>query len=252
MERHVETERLHSGGVVANSLQRETEGRSREIADAKVDQNRCQQCRVVQRNRVGDRIADDRRHGHASDAPVPGENGDLSKEIKDDHGDRERDHQEVNAVAARGDGATEKAEGSGDDDPDSSRRERVPTEVLSARGVNQVCHREAGDGIDPGLAERDHAAVAGQEDETRCGDPEPQRLGKDLCEREAVDDRGRTCQEQHQRADGHDLRDPDLPAGNAGDEWGGRAGSAQAGRPNRPSGRTASTATTSTKVSRIA
>src|SRR5207302_1899462 len=84
---------------------------------------------------------------------------------------------------------------------------------------------------------RDHAAIARKEDEARGGDPEPQRLGENLGKSEAVDDRRRACEEQHQRTVSNQLGDPDTPASDGVDRWGGGGScDAQAGRPERSSG----------------
>ena len=179
--------------------------------------------------------------GHTSYAPVPRQSGDLGEEIENDHRDRQRDHQEVDAVAARCNGAAQDSKKRGDDNAGGGRGERVPAQVLAARGMDEVRHREAGDGVDPGLPKRDHPAVAGKEDEARGGYTQPQGLGQDLGEREAVDDRRRAGEKKNQRAKGDQLRNPDAAAD-----------AAHAGRPNKPSGRTARTATTRMNVSRIA
>src|SRR5260370_11269608 len=115
--------------------------------------------------------------------------------------------------------------------------------------MHQVRHRESRNRKDAGLSERDHAAVAGEEDQAGGRDSQPEGLGHDLAEDEAREDGGGAGQKQQQQTD----RDPPLdlisPRSLRDRDGGSRA---QAGRPNRPSGRTARMATTRTKMTRMA
>src|SRR6266852_1251782 len=56
VERHVEAERLHSGWIVADALERKTERRSREVADAGVNEDRGQQRGVIERKGIATAI----------------------------------------------------------------------------------------------------------------------------------------------------------------------------------------------------
>ena len=83
--RHVVSERLHSGWIVADALHREPERRSSQIAYAQVDEDGGHERDVVEGNRIEDGVADQVRAGHAADSAVSGKGGDLGEEIEDDH-----------------------------------------------------------------------------------------------------------------------------------------------------------------------
>ena len=178
----------------------------------------------------------------------------LGREVVDEHRERQRQHQEVDPLAARGDEAERQPDEHGDDDCADDRRPRRPGRGVAAVGGHEVRVRQAGGPVDRHLAERDHPAVGGQEDQAGRGEAQPQRLREDLRDPEVRDE------QREDREHGHHAGKT-QPAGPAeGGMVGGlglgldRRGvrrKAHAGLPNRPSGRTASTTTRSANVSRI-
>ena len=196
VQRNVEAERAHAVGLVAQALHGQPEGRADQVADAEEDQHRGGQGHVEERDGIGARVADERGQLRRVDAAEARQLGDLGEEVVDEHAERERDHQEVDAHAARGHGAEEQARQRGYQQRRDDRHPRVPGGVEPAVGRHQIGEHHAGDGVETDLAQRDHARVARQEDEARGGDAEPQRLREDDADEVVREDQRREDEEQ--------------------------------------------------------
>ena len=140
-----------------------------------------------------------------SDAADPAEAGDarhLAEDEVADHREHERDHQEVDAVAAAGERAEEQREEHRDDERHHDARAICPAEVQALRVAvgRAVADREAGDAVEGQLGERHHAAVGRQEDQARRDDAEDQHLGQQRRDPvRAEDQRARAADERAPR-----------------------------------------------------
>jgi hypothetical protein len=239
VQRHVEAERAHAGRLVADALQPQPEGRARERAEPQEHQHRDHERDEIARERVALRAADDARELDAVDAAEAREPRDLREEVEDQHAEGERDHQEVDPLAAGRDPAEAEPDQRRDHQRGHERDVWVPRCRHAAVGEHEVRVGHARDSVDPDLRERDHPAVGGEEDQARGRDSQPQRLRQDHVEEEVRHEQRRDRGETDDRR----QHGPGQPPG--------RHRGVHAGLPNSPSGRTASTPTSSAKVTMI-
>ena len=178
VERDVVAERAHAHRVVAHALQRQAERRAHEVAQQREHEHREHERDVVEAVRVRVGVADDVRRRDAADAAEARELRDLAEEQVRDHAERERDHEEVDADAARG----ERAEDERDARCRTRARARRPIQGFQPRSSpfvfarRRVAEREACDAVDRDLGERDHAAVGREERQAGRDDAEQQHL----------------------------------------------------------------------------
>ena len=241
MHLDVVAEGAHPDRVVPRSLEREPEGRASEIEDAHEREHRDRQRDVIEGRRVRDGVAEETRQFNVVHAPVTRELGHLAEEVEDHDPEREGDHQEVDPLAARRDRAEDQADDDSSDDSDQDREPRIDRRRDPPVGGDQVRHREPRDPEHAHLGERDHAAVAREEDHAHRHQPEPEGLRQEHAIEEVGEDQRR--EQQHR---GHESHAQPPESGHAA-----RGGGAHAGLPKSPYGRTARTATTSPNVSRI-
>ena len=100
MEGNVVAERAHPRWIVANALEGDPERGPYHVAQQRVHPHRGHQTGVVQRVRTGDWVANEPRPRDAADAAEPAQGRHLPEEVEDQQRQRERDHQEVDAIAA--------------------------------------------------------------------------------------------------------------------------------------------------------
>ena len=169
---HVVAERPHARRVVADALEREPERCADEVAQERVDAAESDERDVEEAwpaPATGCRRAPAR--STLFTPPKPERSRHLREEEVGEHRERERDHQEVDAVAPARDRAEEEADApSPRGSPTSVAEPRVPGDGRAAVGRDEVRHREAGDPVQRDLAERDHPDVAGEEDQAHGGD----------------------------------------------------------------------------------
>src|SRR4051794_32431933 len=159
VQRHAVAERAHAHRVVADALHRQPERRPGGVTQPGVAAERDEHRDEVQPLRVAVRV-DPVRHRDAADAAEPGQVGHLPEEQVGDHAEDERDHQEVDAVAAAGDRAEQQRDEERDGERDDHAGQLGPAEVeaLCVAVRRQVAEREAGDPVDRHLGKRHHAA----------------------------------------------------------------------------------------------
>ncbi len=241
VQRDVVAQRAHAHGVVADALQRQAERRARDVAQGHVDQRGHRQRHEVQAigmrgaaEEVGDR--------DPADAAEARHDRDLAEEQVRDHGEDQRDHQEVDAVAAAGQRAEDDRHHERHCQRDHDAGDLRPPEVQALRVAvgGQVAQREARHAVDGRLRQRHHPAVRRQEDQARGHDAEEQHLGQQRRDPVLGEDQRREQREQDQ----HRPCDPVRGEPRA-------ARCVHAGRPKSPRGRTASTMASRTKVKMI-
>ena len=104
-----------------------------------------------------------------------------SEEEVCDHGEGQRDHQEVDAGAPARQRAEQECHGRREDDSEDDPEPWIPAKVQALRVSvrDHVAEGEAGDAEDRDLAERDHPTVCGKEDQARRDDAEEEDLRQD-------------------------------------------------------------------------
>ena len=252
MRADTEAERAHARGLVAQALQGEAERRARDVPHPQVQHDAHRHADEVQLGGLRARVA---QHPGQVDIVDPAEARhlrDLRGEVVDEDREGQRQHQEVDPLAARRDEAEDQADERAHGDRGHDRQPRVPGGGVAAVGGHEVGVGQAGGAVDRHLAERHHAAVGRQEDQAGGGQTDPQRLREDLRDPEV--------RHHERRQDQHGSGEPDPAVAREravvgglrlGLDRGGLGSHAHAGLPNRPSGRTASTTTSSANVSRI-
>ena len=135
----------------------------------------------------------------------------LQGQIEESRGDRERDHDRIDAFGARREQARQRSEGDGDDDCD--RRGDPPRPEQTDR--RKRTRAEYGDHVagDTGyrhLREADHAAITGEKHQRQRDDAEDHRPAEHLNENEVARDRGQKdeydAEQQNRRVPGCPLR----------------------------------------------
>ncbi len=191
-------------------------------------------------------VPDERRRLDPTDPAEAREAQVRPEEDIRDHGVRERDHEEVDAGAPARERAQQECDRSRDHDPDDHAPPGVPAEIeaLAVPIRHRVSEREACDAEDGDLRERDHPAIGREEDQTRRGDPQEQRLREDEVDEVRRHERRRDQRrrDQGEREDGDtDAALDSVPDG----RW------LHAGLPKSPSGRNARTTASNTNVKMI-
>jgi hypothetical protein len=232
-EQDVVAERAHARGVVADSLDREPERRAHDVAKEEIDGRGDAERDVKEPGRFLERIPDDVR---ALDAVHPAEARELShlsEEEVDEDGECERDHEEVDPMAA----ACDRPEEETDHGRRHNREERGDPGIQGHVGASvsrgEVGHREPCDPVKSDLAQGHHPRVPGEEDQADGRDAEPERLRDDSAQVEVAEEERAECED----GEGGHARPPAKGPHEC-----------HAGLPKSPSGRTASTSTRSPKM----
>ena len=257
----VVADRFHASRIVAHALQRQPERRPRDIDDRHVAERRKEQDQVIERQRLLPVDAESDRRRDRGEAGKAVENRPvLQSQIEERRGDRERDHDRVDALGARRQHAGERAESNRDDDRDRSGDPPRPEQADGGQRAHaEHCDHVAGDAGDRHLRQADHAAIAGEEHQRQRDDAEDHRPADHLDEHEVRDDRRQDDHHDAEQQDGgvarHPLREGAAALG-AGDldrrAFGGLQQRHGQRLPNSPCGRTASTITMITKVETVA
>ena len=148
-QRDAVAERAHAHRVVADALQRQPERRAHDVAQGRVDEQRDRERHEVQPLGVR-RAAQEVGDRDAADAAEAGDARHLAEDQVRDHREDQRDHQEVDPVAAARQRAEDEGDSDRDDDRDGDARHLGPAEVQALRVAvrGQVAEREAGDAVD--------------------------------------------------------------------------------------------------------
>ena len=187
----VEAERRHPARIVANSLQRQPEWRPRDIGNRPAAEDRDGEDEIIEGDGGVPVDAEELRRRDAVDAGVAVEDGVvLVGEIKERRGDRERDHDRVDALGPHGQSADDGAE---DHREDERHRQGEPPRPAEAEAMHAVDaenrHDVAGETGDRHLRQAHHASVAGEKHQAQRDRAEHVRPGEDLRQYELAGDR---------------------------------------------------------------
>src|ERR1700677_189842 len=185
----VEAERSHAPGGVAKARERKPEGRARDIGNREPAQEGDAELEIVGGHVSVPVDAQKHRRRNAVDASVAVEDRViLVGEIKERRGDRERDHDRVDAGGAHRERADDGADNHGKDQRRGNREPPWPANSAGLAVHAQDRDDVAGETGDRHLSKTDHAAVAGEEHEAQRDRAKHIGPAKDLSEHKTAGD----------------------------------------------------------------
>ena len=201
----VVADRAHATLVVARRHQRAPESGARAIDDDAIGERGDAERQIVERDLLAPVDAEHRRRRDAAETGMAVEQRVvLLREIEEGGGDRQRDHDGVDAGRPDGDHADQRRDDAGDQDRNGHIEPPGPAEAEHARAVGaENCDAIAGHARDGELRERDHPAVAGEHHQRERDHAEDQRLRAEL-----EDDERRNDEREEDQRDAEPRRSP--------------------------------------------